>query len=352
MKTSRHFKLLENMTEIENWIKQQAKSCTRRITMIQVHHTYQPGYVNWPENELQRQENMRDFHISRKFGNIAQHMTIFPNGKAATGRPLDRIPCGIKGGNTRAICIEIYGDFDKGKDTMTSAQRKAVIAIYALFCKYFKIKVNTTGVRPHCWYTAGGTYLGDYNYARSAKSCPGTAFMGFGNTKRAFVNNFYPLITNQMKGITGETILPQVVKVNIPDYIAVTTDELNVRTGDTTKYSKITTLEKGERITVTHTNSAQTWVFIQTSSGKTGWVNKNYIKKVKDVVEKENSYLIMINTESLNIRKGPGVKYDKVGSVGQGTVLTIVDEENGWGLLKAYADQRNGWINLSYTKRR
>ena len=36
MKTSKHFKLLENMTEIENWIKQQAKSCTRKITMIQV----------------------------------------------------------------------------------------------------------------------------------------------------------------------------------------------------------------------------------------------------------------------------------------------------------------------------
>jgi hypothetical protein len=26
-----------------------------------------------------------------------------------------------------------------------------------------------------------------------------------------------------------------------------------------------------------------------------------------------------------------------------------VDEQDGWGLLKAYADQRNGWIKLSYT---
>lgn len=32
-------------------------------------------------------------------------------------------------------------------------------------------------------------------------------------------------------------------------------------------------------------------------------------------------------------------------------VYTIVDEQDGWGLLKAYADKRNGWIKLSYTEK-
>ena len=30
-------------------------------------------------------------------------------------------------------------------------------------------------------------------------------------------------------------------------------------------------------------------------------------------------------------------------------VYTIVDEQDGWGLLKAYAEKRNGWVKLSYT---
>jgi hypothetical protein len=32
-------------------------------------------------------------------------------------------------------------------------------------------------------------------------------------------------------------------------------------------------------------------------------------------------------------------------------VYTIVDEQDGWGLLKAYAEKRNGWVKLSYTEK-
>jgi hypothetical protein len=46
-----------------------------------------------------------------------------------------------------------------------------------------------------------------------------------------------------------------------------------------------------------------------------------------------------------NTKKSLAYGYIPVG------VYTIVDEQDGWGLLKAYADQRNGWISLAYTKR-
>ena len=46
---------------------------------------------------------------------IAQHLNIFPDGKITTGRNLNSTPIGIRGWNTNAICIEIYGDFDKNK---------------------------------------------------------------------------------------------------------------------------------------------------------------------------------------------------------------------------------------------
>ena len=59
-------------------------------------------------------------------------------------------------------------------------------------------------------------------------------------------------------------------------------------------------------------------------------------------------YLVKVCISDLNYRKGPDVYYDSYGYIPIG-VYTIVDEQDGWGLLKAYAQNRNGWIKLSYT---
>lgn len=59
-------------------------------------------------------------------------------------------------------------------------------------------------------------------------------------------------------------------------------------------------------------------------------------------------YLVRITISDLNYRKGPSTAFDSYGYIEPG-VYTIVDEQDGWGLLKAYAQERNGWIKLSYT---
>ena len=59
-------------------------------------------------------------------------------------------------------------------------------------------------------------------------------------------------------------------------------------------------------------------------------------------------YLVRITISGLNYRKGPSTAFDSYGYIEPG-VYTIVDEQDGWGLLKAYAQNRNGWIKLSYT---
>jgi hypothetical protein len=61
-------------------------------------------------------------------------------------------------------------------------------------------------------------------------------------------------------------------------------------------------------------------------------------------------YLVRISISDLNYRKGPGTSYASYGYIEPG-VYTIVDEQDGWGLLKAYEDKRNGWIKLSYTQK-
>ena len=59
------------------------------------------------------------------------------------------------------------------------------------------------------------------------------------------------------------------------------------------------------------------------------------------------TYLVIINTDSLNVRNGAGTQYKINTAVKRGQVFTIIDEKNGWGKLKSGA----GWISLNYTKK-
>lgn len=69
-------------------------------------------------------------------------------------------------------------------------------------------------------------------------------------------------------------------------------------------------------------------------------------------------YTVRVEVDDLRIRKGAGTTYDyhkengKPKYTGKGT-FTIVAEKNGagaskWGLLKAYADGKDGWISLDF----
>ena len=61
-------------------------------------------------------------------------------------------------------------------------------------------------------------------------------------------------------------------------------------------------------------------------------------------------YLVRVRSSGLDYRKGPGESYDSWGFINPG-VYTIVEEKDGWGLLKAYAKERNGWLCLADAER-
>lgn len=194
------FTRFDTISEFESYIKK--LKITRKVNGLQVHHMGLPNYDCFyksngnTEDELTRTINLNSYGKSMGWTCIAQHFNIFPNGKITTGRDINKTPVGITGWNTNKICIEIYGDFDKNKDIMKAAQKEAVIAVYGILCEKLNLTPSTYTIRPHAWFTKGGTYLGDYSSSKSRKTCPGTNFMGFGNSKSAFVNNFYPLIKN------------------------------------------------------------------------------------------------------------------------------------------------------------
>ena len=43
--------------------------------------------------------------------------------------------------------------------------------------------------------------------------------------------------------------------------------------------------------------------------------------------------------------------YPKTGKFTGVGIFTVVEEKDGWGLLKAYQEKRDGWISLAFTTR-
>ena len=62
-------------------------------------------------------------------------------------------------------------------------------------------------------------------------------------------------------------------------------------------------------------------------------------------------YMVRVSIPDLNIRRGPGKSYPKTGKFTGVGVFSIVEEKDGWGLLKAYQEKRDGWISLAFTTR-
>ena len=78
------------------------------------------------------------------------------------------------------------------------------------------------------------------------------------------------------------------------------------------------------------------------------WIAEQVNAKLGVPQKQETSnfpYLIKVNCDVLNVRKGSGTNYPKVTTIKRNEKYTIVDEKNGWGKLKSGA----GWICLAYT---
>lgn len=140
----------------------QAFPFRRRITAVHMHHTWQPNHANWRGQASM--EGMWRFHTQeRGFSDIAQHLTIDPEGLVWTGRSWNNAPASAVGHNGNGVAgpfmFEAVGNFDKGGDPFSGAQRQAVLDVITLVNRQFGLDA--------------GTLL--FHNQVAAKSCPGTS---------------------------------------------------------------------------------------------------------------------------------------------------------------------------------
>lgn len=135
---------------------------TRRINAVHMHHTWKPTRSDF--NGHDTIVAMWRYHTQEnKWRDIAQHITIDPQGFIWLGRNWNLPPASAAGHNGNAdfgpFMFEMVGNFDKGRDPFDGPQRETALQVVALVQTRFGL--------------AADTLL--FHNAMSAKSCPGSS---------------------------------------------------------------------------------------------------------------------------------------------------------------------------------
>lgn len=136
----------------------------RRITAVHMHHTWRPNHAQWKGHDSML--GMWRYHTEqRRFSDIAQHLTIDPQGHVWTGRNWNAAPASALGHNGTSVAgpfmFEAVGDFDLGCDALQGAQRSAVLDVIALVQAQF-------GLPPEALL---------FHNQTAPKTCPGSAIV-------------------------------------------------------------------------------------------------------------------------------------------------------------------------------
>jgi len=134
---------------------------TRQINAVHMHHTFRPNHAQY--RGLASIESMFEFHTrERHFNDIAQHITIAPDGTIFTGRNWNSPPASATGHNGSSafgpFMFETIGDFDRGNDPFEDPQRNTVLQVIAAVQQRF-------GLPPEALR---------FHRQMADKSCPGT----------------------------------------------------------------------------------------------------------------------------------------------------------------------------------
>jgi hypothetical protein len=127
---------------------------------VHVHGTWKPSIANFRKYPGEHyMQSMYQTHMSRGFGDIAQHATIDPDGFIWDGRSLLKYPASATGyndsddGDSRShpFMFEMIGNFDVGQEKLEGAQLRTAVgltsAVVDLFGSTIKFHREMTNLK-------------------------------------------------------------------------------------------------------------------------------------------------------------------------------------------------------------
>lgn len=136
--------------------------------------------------------------------------------------------------------------------------------------------------------------------------------------------------------VLGCTCLLASTSVFAAEYLSITTDNANIRSGPGTNYPAAMELFQGYPLKVEKKEGE--WYKVTDFENDAGWVHTSIVKKADTVI---------VNAQkSINMRSGPSTKDSVVADVERGVVLTRIAEEGGWTKVR-HSSGTIGWIYSS-----
>jgi hypothetical protein len=136
----------------------------RRIWRVDLHHSLEPDHARWREvGSRACVESMCRVHRERlALDDIAQHVSIMPDGEIWTGRDWNQTPASVGFGMNRGVfMLEMVGNFDLGADRLEGAQRDATVAVIRGVQARFRLPAEAL--------------LFHRDVPQTEKSCPGSS---------------------------------------------------------------------------------------------------------------------------------------------------------------------------------
>jgi len=132
----------------------------------------------------------------------------------------------------------------------------------------------------------------------------------------------------------------------------VTAIVLNVRSGPGIQFDKIGSLAQDEIVKSIDVNEDGTWIKIQRSSdGLTGWCFAQYLVPTDEPTPPPppTGVKYIVTVAVLNIRDGPGLGFNKIGTLGQGEIVDFIEANTDGTWLKIKrSDGLVGWSFSQY----
>lgn len=159
--------------------------------------------------------------------------------------------------------------------------------------------------------------------------------------------------------ISGLPIVDGSVPIVTGNSAVVTSATLNMRTGPAIGFPVITTLNQGQSVALIGRNADASWAKIRLEDGREGWVNASLIQPGVPIsslplIEELGSTpgaTAVITTGALNVRTGPDIAYESVGTVYQGQTVSLLGRNSNsvWAKIRTAAGLE-GWINTTLTR--
>ncbi|MEO4016294.1 N-acetylmuramoyl-L-alanine amidase, partial [Pseudomonas rossensis] len=135
---------------------------SRKINAVHMHHTWRPSRRDFKGHETI--VGMWRYHTQTNgWSDIAQHITIDPQGFIWLGRNWNQPPASAAGHNGNAsfgpFMFEMIGDFDQDRDPFDGPQRDSALRVVALVQEKFDLPLESLR----------------FHSSMSSKSCPGSS---------------------------------------------------------------------------------------------------------------------------------------------------------------------------------